>query len=143
MSRRFVPLVLLLASLSAACGKTDDAGTPEVAAATATATAAALVADGPIDDALADRGEQLFQAKACSGCHTFGGGRLTGPDLAGVTTRREAGWIAAMIQRPDSMLKTDPLARQLLMQYATPMPNLSLSHDEVAALYEYLRRAGG
>lgn len=94
-------------------------------------------------DALAARGRELFAAKACVGCHTIGKGRLTGPDLAGVTDRRARAWIVAMIMRPDSMLKSDATARRLYMQYATPMPNLNTSREEALALYAYLRIAGG
>ena len=94
---------------------------------------------GPIDQPLAERGEALFQAKGCSGCHTVGGGRLTGPDLAGVTERRDFGWIVAMITKPDSMIKADSTARQLFAEYMTPMLNLGVTREEARAVYEYLR----
>ena len=32
-------------------------------------------------------GEQLFKTN-CTACHTIGGGRLVGPDLIGVTNKR-------------------------------------------------------
>ena len=97
---------------------------------------------GPVDHELADRGESLFRAKGCNGCHTIGGGRLTGPDLAGVTERREYGWALAMITKPDSMIKTDPTARQLFAEYMTPMLNMNITPDEARAIYEYLRGEG-
>ena len=45
-------------------------------------------------------GERLFASK-CSVCHTIGRGEGIGPDLAGVTRRRTADWLAAYISAPD------------------------------------------
>jgi len=97
------------------------------------------VPSGPIDQSLAAQGETLFQTKGCIGCHTFGEGRLTGPDLQGVVERREYDWIMAMVTNPDSMLRVDATARQLFAEYMTPMVNMGVTRDEARALYEYLR----
>jgi mono/diheme cytochrome c family protein len=85
-------------------------------------------------------GEVLFGQK-CVACHTIGGGDLVGPDLAGVTTRRDQAWLARWIQEPDKMLaEGDATASQLFQQYnQVPMPNLALSDAEVAALVAYLQ----
>ncbi len=143
------PLTLNLVVLASAlfvpgCG--GEAGSERQAAesmsgqAPAAETAkAALTPRGPVDEALAERGEELFRAKGCVGCHTIGGGRLTGPDLQGVTDRREHGWVIAMITKPDSMLKNDATARGLFAEYMTPMLNSGVTPDEARALYEYLR----
>lgn len=104
---------------------------------------AASAPSGAIDRELAAQGESLFQAKGCNGCHTVGGGRLTGPDLAGVTERREYGWMMAMITKPDSMIKADPTARQLFAEYMTPMLNMGVTPEEARAIYEYLRDETG
>lgn len=112
----------------------------EAAATTAGEAPAVTSPSGPIDQALADQGESLFQSKGCIGCHTIGGGRLTGPDLKGITDRREFGWMVAMITNPDSMLKTDSTARRLFGEYMTPMMNMGVTQDEVRAIYEHLRR---
>jgi len=45
-----------------------------------------------------------------------------------------------MITNPDSMLRVDPTARQLLAEIGTPMANMAVPKDEARALYEYLRR---
>jgi cytochrome c2 len=95
---------------------------------------------GEINAEMAARGESLFQTKACMGCHTVGGGRLTGPDLDGVTGRREFAWIVGMVTKPDSMLRDDDAAKELLAEYGTPMLALGVTPEEAAALYEYLRR---
>ncbi len=96
-------------------------------------------APGALDQQLAEQGEALFTSRACVGCHTIGGDRLVGPDLAGVTTRRERGWILAMILNPDSMIRNDEAARQLFVEYMTPMAAQNITSGEAAALYEFLR----
>jgi mono/diheme cytochrome c family protein len=139
----------VVVTLLSACGADQDRRAPAADAATPGAgpTPSAAVPEsppsaptGPVDAALADKGKATFQNKGCIGCHTIGGGKLTGPDLEGVVERREFGWIMAMITNPDSMLKVDPVARQLFAQYMTPMANMNVSREEALAVYEYLRR---
>ncbi|NIP60306.1 MAG: c-type cytochrome, partial [Gemmatimonadetes bacterium] len=93
--------------------------------------AAAMDAEaGPTDEALAEEGEELFQAKGCTACHKFGEGRLVGPDLVGVTERREKQWTVSMIMHPDSMVRVDSIARRLLSEYYTPMQNMGVTREE-------------
>ncbi|MDI6696695.1 MAG: c-type cytochrome [Anaerolineales bacterium] len=91
-------------------------------------------------------GQAIF-AQKCQACHTIGGGRLVGPDLQGVTQRRDLSWLKEFISAPDQMLASgDPIATQLLAEYNNvPMPNLALSPAEVEALIAYLENpaAGG
>lgn len=87
-------------------------------------------------------GETLFTQK-CASCHRIGGGNLVGPDLLGVTTRRDPAWLARWIKEPDKVLAAgDATATQLFADFnQIPMPNLGLSDSEVAALIAYLARA--
>ena len=88
-------------------------------------------------------GETVFKAK-CAACHTIGGGRLIGPDLKGVTQRRDASWLSAWIKAPDKVLAAkDPAATQLAAQFGMPMPNLGLSDADVASLMAYLQSMDG
>ncbi len=84
-------------------------------------------------------GEYLFRTR-CSACHTMGEGDGVGPDLAGVTERREAEWLARWLAEPDAMLaEKDPIAVELFERYQKlPMPNLSLSEVDVTALIDFL-----
>lgn len=97
----------------------------------------------PANAQTADEGKSIFEAK-CAACHTIGGGDLVGPDLEGVTTRREADWLARWISEPDVMLaEGDPIATQLLSDFnGVPMPNLGLSDAEVASVIAYLDTPG-
>jgi cytochrome c2 len=96
---------------------------------------------GPINQAkAADTGQQIFQSK-CAACHTIGKGNLVGPDLAGVTVRREENWLKRQIKEPDRLIaENDPIALQLLQQANNvPMVPLGLSDAEVAAVIAYLK----
>ena len=86
-----------------------------------------------------DKGQFLFRSR-CSACHTIGQGDAVGPDLLGVTTRRERGWLARYIQTPDRVLaERDPIAVTLFEAYrSVRMPNLSLGTPDVADLMMYL-----
>ena len=67
-------------------------------------------------------------------------GRLIGPDLFGVTDRRDPEWLARWIAEPDKMLaEKDPLALQLFEQYkGVAMPNMSLNRKEVDSVVEFI-----
>jgi protein SCO1/2 len=86
-----------------------------------------------------DKGQYLFQ-RQCSACHTIGQGDKLGPDLLGVTDRRERAWLSRYIQAPDVMLAAgDPIAAALFNKYKNVrMPNLTLAQDDVADLLSYL-----
>lgn len=124
----------------AGCGGNsgDSASSPGEAAATSLFDAGPRAAEAPVDDVLAKVGEGLFKTKTCSTCHAFGV-RITGPDLKGVTQRRSATWMEQQMRQPEVMTKTDPIARELLGQYAVQMPNLMLKPEEIKALIEFLK----
>lgn len=87
----------------------------------------------------ADKGRTLFQEK-CAACHTIGQGDLVGPDLKGVTVRRDREWLVRWLRAPDRMLTDgDPIATALLRQYKNlPMPNQGLTEEQVATLMAFL-----
>lgn len=84
-------------------------------------------------------GQSVFLAK-CAACHTFGHEGRVGPDLKGVTNRRERGWIANYLLAPDKMRAgNDPIAAELHAKYKdVVMPDLGLNENEVADLLVYL-----
>jgi protein SCO1/2 len=91
------------------------------------------------------KGESLFRTR-CAACHTVGGGAVeasaqrVGPDLLGVTQKREPAWLSRWLSEPDVMLaEGDPIAKQLYREYGgLPMPNSQLNELEVDSLIRYL-----
>jgi len=45
-----------------------------------------------------------FFRQNCISCHTIGGGRITGPDLKGVTQRKDAAWLEKFVQNPKAAI---------------------------------------
>jgi cytochrome c2 len=132
---------LMMVALAFGCGGGEGAPAEEAAESTPAMEAAPLQAPtGEVDVALASEGETAFQQKGCVGCHTVGGGKLTGPDLEGITERRSYEWFMAMVLKPDSMLQNDEAAKQMLAEYMTPMVYMGTTEQEARAIFEYLRQ---
>lgn len=94
------------------------------------------VAQAPLDTR---PGEALFR-RACAACHAVGGGARVGPDLAGLTTRRQRDWIVRYIADPAALRRrNDPAALELLARFPrVRMPNLGLGADDAADVLRYL-----
>ena len=87
------------------------------------------------------QGKLDFESK-CLACHSIGQGPKLGPDLAGVTKRRNDAWLTRWLKEPDKMLETDVDAKALLKEWnGIPMPNQSLSDAEVANYLKYFHWA--
>ena len=87
----------------------------------------------------ADRGKILFESKGCSDCHTIGKGAEIGPDLLGVSEKKEGRWLVKMIRIPEEMEKSDPIARKLYLEYKeVGMPNADLSEEDAELIIKYI-----
>ncbi|HWP42995.1 MAG TPA: SCO family protein [Blastocatellia bacterium] len=86
-----------------------------------------------------DTGQYLF-GQRCSACHTIGEGHKVGPDLLGITSRRNPAWLRRYISVPDKMLaEKDPIALYLFNKYKeVRMPNQGLHEVDVAAIIRYI-----
>jgi cytochrome oxidase Cu insertion factor (SCO1/SenC/PrrC family) len=92
--------------------------------------------------AMGTQAGQSMYKKICAPCHTIGVGDRVGPDLRGVTERRDRAWIASYIRNPAAMLaKKDPVARGLAAKYdMVRMPNLRLSEQDADDLISFLHQ---
>jgi len=90
-------------------------------------------------DPEAVQGKQAFESK-CLACHSLGGGKKLGPDLAGVTKRRTQSWLQRWLRSPEKMLETDADAKALLKEHSNiPMPNQNLPEAEIRQYLKYFR----
>lgn len=158
-------LILLFVGFLTSCGNSEEKkAKPEVKIGTQTSTAAkpketpkkTLTADdmidmnnkgvgviksvtlGDIDSEMVARGEEVFKLN-CTACHKTDR-KFIGPAMEGVVDRRAPEWIMNMILDPELMVKEDPIARQLLIDYnGSPMANQNISEEDTRALLEYFR----
>ncbi len=84
-------------------------------------------------------GQALFR-RICAPCHTIGVGDRVGPDLRGVTGRRDRAWLASSIEPPDqARARHDPIGMSLAEKFpAVHMPALGVGDADAADLIAYL-----
>jgi protein SCO1 len=90
-------------------------------------------------DFTAHPGQALYK-RLCAGCHTVGRGDRVGPDLAGVTGRRDRDWLVSFISDPEKMrLQKEPAALALADRFpAVRMPAMGVSKADAADLLTYI-----
>jgi len=82
---------------------------------------------------------QLLFANRCAACHSFGKGDQLGPDLMGISARRERNWLFSYLGAPNEMrARKDPIALELAKNNKVLMPNLKLTKKELVEVIEYL-----
>jgi len=87
-------------------------------------------------------GQQIFQ-QSCAACHTIGGGRGVGPDLAGVTEKRPEDWLIRYIKSQDAVLKSgDKTAQANWDEYKMGMPDQPLTNAQIKAVLAHIKTAG-
>ncbi len=86
-----------------------------------------------------DAGEQVFNT-TCFACHTIGGGRLVGPDLAGVHEKRTQEWLEGFIRSSTTMINAgDAEAVALFEEYSSLlMPDSVASDEEIRQVISYI-----
>ena len=88
----------------------------------------------------AQSAENDFQV--CSACHTIGGGRLIGPDLAGINQRRSEDWLIQFIQSSQKLIQSgDADAVAVFEEYnGMIMPDSPLDEDRIRAMLAYIEQ---
>ncbi|MFD2823988.1 c-type cytochrome [Lacinutrix iliipiscaria] len=91
-----------------------------------------------IDEDMAAHGAEVYK-KMCTACHRADK-KFIGPAPTGIMERRSPEWIMNMILDPEGMVKNDPLAKELLIEFnGSPMANQNLSEEDARAVLEYFR----
>ena len=91
-----------------------------------------------IDQDMASHGAEVYK-KLCTACHRPEK-KFIGPAPKGILERRSPEWVMNIMLDPEGMVKNDPLAKQLLMEFnGSPMANQNLTEDEARAVLEYFR----
>lgn len=97
-----------------------------------------VVLAAEIDQDLARTGEGVFK-QSCVICHKPDV-KFIGPAPKGILDRRSPEWVMNMILNPNRMIKDDPLAKDLFMEFnGTPMSNMGLTEEQARAVLEYFR----
>ncbi|HHL57982.1 MAG TPA: c-type cytochrome [Bacteroidetes bacterium] len=80
----------------------------------------------------------------CKACHTIGGGQLVGPDLQGITERRDEAWIIKFVQNSQALIEAgDAVAIQVFEENSKiPMPPNNLTDDQVRDILLYIENGG-
>lgn len=88
---------------------------------------------------LAQDGEALFKQN-CSACHKVGGGRLVGPDLAGISAKRSEEWLLKWTRSSQALIKSgDADAKAIYEEFGSiMMPDQTISDDEIKAIYTFI-----
>lgn len=91
-----------------------------------------------IDQTMVTHGAEVYK-KMCTACHRPEK-KFIGPAPKGIMERRAPEWIMNMILNPEQMVKENPLAKDLLMEFnGAPMANQNLTEEEARAVLEYFR----
>lgn len=147
--RTFTALILTAMLLFAGCSSQDsgkaDSTDPQASGSDGLSEFEVTNGIGPVTEAITideidpqmvEKGTELFKTK-CSACHKMEE-RYVGPPLGDILEARTPAFVMNMILNPDQMVKEHPVAKQLLAEFMTPMPNQNLSREEARAIVEYL-----
>ena len=94
------------------------------------------------DSRAAESGQQVFQL-SCTACHTIGGGRLVGPDLAGVHDRRSQEWLEKFVKSSQSMVNSgDADAIAVFEKFnKIVMPDSVITDEQIKAVLGHIKSA--
>jgi mono/diheme cytochrome c family protein len=105
---------------------------------------AMLFAAPSADAGDAKEAKKIFTQR-CSACHTFGKGVKVGPDLKGVTERRERPWLLKFVRSSQRVIASgDPVATALFQEFRRQqMPDWSdLSEEQVSSILDWFATNG-
>lgn len=92
----------------------------------------------------AQSGVDLYKQK-CIACHTIGKGKLVGPDLSGITKKRDEAWLIKFIKSSQTLINSgDEEAKKIFEEYnKVIMPDPGLNDSEIKSILSYIESQGG
>ncbi|HEX4960146.1 MAG TPA: cytochrome c [Thermoanaerobaculia bacterium] len=79
----------------------------------------------------------------CAGCHSVGKGVVVGPDLKGVTARRDKRWLHSFIRSSQTLVgKGEKTAAALFATYKKKMPDHDFSDGDIDSLLAFIEAGG-
>ena len=76
----------------------------------------------------------------CGACHSIGKGRLVGPDLKGITERRDETWLINFIRSSQTMVNDgDAEAVKIFDEYKIPMPDNNFTDEQITGILDYIK----
>lgn len=87
-----------------------------------------------------DQGKTLFE-KNCQVCHRLGEGKLVGPELLGITAKRDREWLVKFIRNSKALIESgDPQAVKVFEENnKVPMQSFTnLSDGEINSIIDYI-----
>lgn len=92
---------------------------------------------------VAQDGKELFN-RNCKACHSIGGGTKVGPDLKGITQKRNLDWIIKFTKSSKDMISAgDADAVAIFEEFGKkPMPSHNMSNAEIQAILDYISTGG-
>lgn len=93
---------------------------------------------------LAQDGEATFKAN-CAACHSVGGGKLVGPDLSGVTKKRDKVWFSKFVKNSAQVINSgDADAIAISKEYNNMlMPPSTLPNADIESIYQFIETKSG
>lgn len=85
-------------------------------------------------------GEKTFKS-VCSACHSIGKGKIVGPDLINVSTRRNEKWLISFIRSSQTMVKNGDAAAVKVFNdnNKIPMPDQNLTDIQIKEVLGYIK----
>src|SRR5262245_57479885 len=99
---------------------------------------------GPARAGDAGEAKKIFNQR-CTACHTYGKGVKVGPDLKGVTSRRQRPWLLKFVRSSQTVIQGgDPVATALFAEFKQQrMPDWTdLSEAQINAIMDWFSVAG-
>lgn len=91
----------------------------------------------------AQSGEATFK-QTCAACHSIGKGKLVGPDLKDVHTKRKEEWIIKFVKGSQAFINSgDADAKAIFDEYKMVMPDQNLKDDEIKGIIAYIAEQSG